>query len=115
MKPRPTRARRRPPVGKNSSTNRPWHFRLYVAGQTPRSLIAHFNLRRLCETHLAGRHRIELIDLTKSPELGQTDQIIALPTLVRRWPEPIKRLIGDLSDTVHVLAKIELPPSTLPL
>jgi circadian clock protein KaiB len=113
MKRRPTPARKRS-VRKTAPNARPWHFRLYLAGQTPRSLNALLNLRRLCEAHLAGRHRIEIIDLTRSPGLGNADQIIALPTLVRLWPQPVKRLIGDLSDTARVLASIDLPPTPLP-
>jgi circadian clock protein KaiB len=100
-----------PPM--TSATASPWHFRLYVAGQTPRSLLALVNLRRLCETHLAGRHRIEVIDLAKHPERGRTDQIVALPTLVRKAPAPDKRLIGDLSNTARVLTSIDLPPAGL--
>jgi circadian clock protein KaiB len=93
----------------------PWKFRLYVAGQTPRSLAAFANLRRLCDELLAGRYEIEVIDLMKFPERGREDQIIALPTLVRQMPTPIKRLIGDLSDKQRVLLGIELiPPPSLP-
>ena len=97
-----------PPM--TSASAAPWHFRLYVAGQTPRSITALANLRRLCDTHLAGRHRIEVIDLARSPERGRTDQIIALPTLVRTSPPPAKRLIGDLSNTALVIKSIDLPP-----
>lgn len=114
MKSRPTLAQKRPAVRKIASNAQPWHFRLYVAGQTPRSLSALINLRRLCDAHLAGRHRIEIVDLTKSPELGREDQIIALPTLVRKRPKPTKRLIGDLSDTARVLASIELTTLSFP-
>lgn len=85
-----------------------WRLRLYVAGQNPRSLAAHATLRRLCEEHLPGRHEIEVIDLTRHPELAQADQIVALPTLVRRLPIPIKRLIGDLSNAQRVLLGIDL-------
>src|SRR5271163_3733852 len=75
-----------------------WNLRLYVAGQTPRSLTAFANLKRLCEEHLAGRYVIEVIDLLKQPNLAERDQIVALPTLVRSLPEPIKRIVGDLSN-----------------
>ena len=85
-----------------------WTLRLYIAGQTPRSLSAFANLKRLCEEHLAGRYRIEIIDLLQSPHLGAKDQIVALPTLVRKLPEPIKRVIGDLSDSKRVSMGIDL-------
>ena len=93
-----------------------WKLRLYVAGQTPKSLTAFANLRRLCEEHLAGRYEIEVVDLLKHPELAQSDQIIALPTLVRKLPQPIKRIVGDLSNSERVivgmnLEKISKPPN----
>jgi circadian clock protein KaiB len=88
-----------------------WHLRLYVAGQTPRSLAAFANLRRLCEQHLPDSHEIEVIDLARHPERAKVDQIVAIPTLVRRLPEPVKRLIGDLSNTERVLLGIELTPA----
>jgi circadian clock protein KaiB len=83
-------------------------LRLYVAGQTPRSLRAFANLRQICEEHLAGRYKIEVIDLLKDPQLGQGDQILALPTLVRKLPAPIKKIIGDLSNTERVLVGLDL-------
>ena len=91
-----------------------WKLRLYVAGQTPKSLTAFASLRRICEEHLAGRYEIEVIDLLKHPGLAQSDQIIALP-LVRKLPEPIKRIVGDLSNSERVivgmnLEKISQPP-----
>src|SRR3984957_14317974 len=85
-----------------------WKLRLYVAGQTPKSLTAFANLRRICEEHLAGRYQIEVIDLMRHPELAQKDQIIALPTLVRKLPEPIKRIVGDLSIREGVVLGITL-------
>jgi circadian clock protein KaiB len=85
-----------------------WRLRLYVAGQTPRSLSALNNLRKLCEQYLANRYEIEVIDVSLRPELARADQIVALPTLVRRLPIPVKRLIGDLSNTERVLLGIEL-------
>lgn len=97
------------PRAKTPAADR-WKLRLYVAGQTPRSLTALVNLRQLCEAHLPGRHEIEVIDLMTKPELGQKDQIIALPTLVRKLPAPVKRLIGDLSNTERVLVGMELLP-----
>ena len=83
-------------------------LRLYVAGQTPKALRAFANLRQICEDHLAGRYRIEVIDLLEEPQLGQGDQILALPTLVRKLPVPIKRIIGDLSNTERVLVGLNL-------
>lgn len=85
-----------------------WNLRLYVAGQTPKSLTAFSNLKKLCEEHLPGRHEIEVVDLVKNPALAQKDQIVALPTLVRKLPEPIKRVIGDLSNASKVMVGIEL-------
>ena len=87
-----------------------YELRLYVAGQTSRSLAAFANLKKICEEHLAGRYRIEVIDLLKSPQLAQGDQILAIPTLVRKLPQPIKKIIGDLSDTVRVLVGLDLLP-----
>jgi circadian clock protein KaiB len=81
---------------------------LYVAGQTPKSLAAIANLRMLCNTHLAGRFTVEIIDLVDKPELAVMDQILALPTLVRRLPEPLKRIIGDLSKTERVLRGLDI-------
>jgi circadian clock protein KaiB len=87
-----------------------WDFRLYVAGQTAKSLQAFANLKRICEANLAGKYRIEVIDLTKHPHLASGDQVLALPTLVRTQPQPIKRIIGDLSNTERVLAGLDLLP-----
>lgn len=89
-----------------------WILRLYVAGQTPKSLAAFANLKRICEEHLAGRYRIDVIDLALTPHLAQHDQIIALPTLVRKLPEPVKRILGDLSNHQRVLVGMELQPAT---
>jgi len=115
MKPKPSLTRTRPRRRRAAaSAAKRWTFRLYVAGQTPRSLTALINLRHLCEAHLPGRHEIEVIDLMKFPELGRKDQIVALPTLVRKLPEPVKRLIGDLSNTERVLLGIELSPAGRP-
>jgi len=85
-------------------------LRLYVAGQTPKAVRAFANLRKLCEEHLQGRYRIEVIDLIDNPQLGRGDQILALPTLVRRLPSPIKKIIGDLSNTERVLVGLDLRP-----
>jgi circadian clock protein KaiB len=85
-----------------------FELRLYVAGQTSRSLAAFANLKKICDEHLAGRYRIEVVDLVKNPQLAQGDQILAIPTLVRKLPEPIKKIIGDLSDTLRVLVGLDL-------
>jgi len=87
-----------------------YELRLYVAGQTAKSLAAFANLKRICETHLAGQYRIEVIDLMKTPQLAAGDQILALPTLVRRLPEPIKKIIGDLSNEDRVLVGLDVLP-----
>ena len=84
------------------------HLRLYVAGQTPKSLTAIANLERICKTHLAGRYTVEVIDLLEQPQLAVGDQILAIPTLVRALPEPIKRVIGDLSNAERVLVGLDL-------
>ncbi|MGE5468782.1 MAG: circadian clock KaiB family protein [Ignavibacteria bacterium] len=89
-----------------------YELRLYVAGQTPKSLAAFANLKRICETHLAGEYRIEIIDLLKNPQLAAGDQIFAVPTLVRRLPEPIKKIIGDLSNEERVLVGLDVQPVT---
>jgi circadian clock protein KaiB len=85
-----------------------WNLRLYVAGQTPKSLTAFANLRQLCEEHLKGRYTIEVIDLVNNPKLAQGDQILAIPTLVRKIPQPIKKIIGDLSNTERFLVGFDL-------
>lgn len=87
-----------------------YELRLYVAGQTPKAVRAFENLRKLCEEHLAGRYSIDVIDLVKNPALGRGDQILAVPTLVRRLPTPIKKIIGDLSNTERVLVGLDLRP-----
>jgi circadian clock protein KaiB len=87
-----------------------FQLRLYVAGQTAKSLAAIANLQRICETHLAGQYCIEVIDLTKTPQLAAGDQILAVPTLVRRLPEPIKKIIGDLSNEERVLVGLDVQP-----
>lgn len=87
-----------------------FELRLYVAGQTAKSLAAYANLKRVCETHLAGQYRIEIIDLTKNPKLAAGDQILALPTLVRRLPKPVKKIIGDLSNEERVLVGLDMRP-----
>src|SRR5262245_33216528 len=83
-------------------------LRLYIAGQTPRSIAAFANLKRICEQHLAGRYRIEVIDLVQNPQLAAGDQILAVPTLVRRLPEPVRKIIGDLSNADRVLVGLDI-------
>jgi circadian clock protein KaiB len=91
-----------------SSVAPAYQLRLYVAGQTPKSVLALRNLRQICEEHLQGRYEIEMIDLLQNPQLARGDQILAVPTLVRRLPEPIKKIIGDLSNTDRVLVGLDL-------
>jgi circadian clock protein KaiB len=85
-----------------------YQLRLYVAGQTPKSIAAFANLKRICEEHLAGEYSIEVIDLLKDPTLASGDQILAIPTLVRKLPQPIRKIIGDLSDTDRVLVGLDI-------
>ena len=87
-----------------------WELRLYVAGQTPNCLHAFSNLKKLCEQHLAGKYRIQVIDLLKNPQLSRGDQILAIPTLVKKLPEPVRKIIGDLSNTERVLVGLDLRP-----
>jgi circadian clock protein KaiB len=84
-------------------------LRLYIAGQTPKCLRAFANLKQICEQHLSNRYRIEMIDLLEDPGLARNDQILAVPTLVRRMPTPVKKIIGDLSNTQRVLAGLDVP------
>lgn len=85
-----------------------WELKLYVAGQTPKSLQAFSNLKRICDQHHPGRYHIEVIDLLKNPQLAKGDQILALPTLVRKLPQPVRKIIGDLSNTESVLVGLDL-------
>ncbi|HSK77291.1 MAG TPA: circadian clock KaiB family protein [Thermoanaerobaculia bacterium] len=87
-----------------------WNLRLYIAGQTPKSVAALANLRRICDEHMSGQYEVEVIDLMENPHLAQKDQIVAIPTLVRQLPEPLKRIIGDLSNTQRVLIGLDLQP-----
>ena len=89
-----------------------WELKLYVAGQTSKSLLAFANLKRICEEHLAGEYRIEVVDLIKNPQLAAGDQILALPTLVRKLPQPVRKIIGDLSNTERVLVGLDLRSRT---
>jgi circadian clock protein KaiB len=101
-RPKPVSPRRPPKL---------WQLRLYVAGQTPKSLAAFSNLKKICESHLLGRYRIEVIDLLEQPQLSKGDQILAIPTLVRNLPQPVRKIIGDLSDTQRVLVGLDLRPA----
>jgi circadian clock protein KaiB len=87
-----------------------WDLRLYVAGPTPKSVAAFRNLKQLCEEHLAGRYHIEIIDLMKNPQLARHDQILAVPTLVRKLPSPIRKIIGNLSNSERVIVSLDLRP-----
>jgi circadian clock protein KaiB len=99
--------------GKNAKpTKDTWELRLYVAGQTPKSLAAFANLKKICEEHLKGKYHIEVVDLLKNPQLAAGDQILAIPTLVRKLPPPIKKIIGDLSNTLRVLVGLDVRPKT---
>jgi circadian clock protein KaiB len=96
--------------GPNEANAAEWQLRLYVAGQTAKSIAALENLKRVCEEHLAGRYSIEVIDLLVNPRLAAGDQILAVPTLVRKFPEPIRKIIGDLSNEDRVLVGLDVQP-----
>jgi len=93
---------------KTDSTEKNWNLRLYVAGQTPKSIAAFANLKKICDEHLAGKYHIEVVDLLKNPQLAKGDQIVAIPTLVRKLPEPLKKIIGDLANTERVLVGLDI-------
>jgi circadian clock protein KaiB len=127
MKPRARRTRSAAPAARGrSAKGQPrrkrtrdddasfWKLRLYVAGQTPKSIAAFSNLKRICEEHLSGRYRIEVVDLLQNPTLARGDQILALPTLVRQLPAPVKKIIGDFSNTERVLVGLDLRHVTPP-
>ena len=99
-----------PETGPAKAPSDTFVLRLYVAGQTPKSLTAFANLKKICEEHLAGRYQIEVIDLLENPQLARGDQILAIPTLVRKLPEPMRKIIGDLSNTERVLIGLDLLP-----
>ena len=98
-------------IGKAMTENDGYNLRLYVAGQTPRSVAALANLKKICEQHLPGRYEIEVVDLMKNPALAQRHQIVAIPTLIRQLPEPLKRIIGDLSNLEKVLVGLDIQPT----
>ena len=105
-------ARRTSKLRKTKANPEFFDLRLYIAGQTARSVAALANLQRICDEHLKGRYRLEVIDLLERPQLARGDQIFALPTLVRKLPEPIRKLVGDLSDTERALVGLDLRPRT---
>lgn len=110
--PRKSRSQKAAAMKKNArQIDESWMMRLYVAGQSTRSLAAIANLRRICDTHMPGRCTVEVIDLLRNPELAKADQIVAIPTLVRKLPIPVRRIIGDLSATEKVLLTLELSPA----
>lgn len=111
MSPKPTAQQAAPPKAHRSKDKKEdviSILRLYVAGQTPKSSLALINLKKICEEHLAGRYQIEVIDLLEHPQLARGDQILAIPTLVRQLPEPVRKIIGDLSNTERVLIGLDL-------
>ena len=95
---------------KTDATEEIWNLRLYVAGQTQKSITAFANLKKICDEHLAGKYRIEVIDLLKNPKLAKGDQIIAVPTLIRKLPLPLRKFIGDMSVTDRILVGLDLRP-----
>lgn len=111
MKTKPTQPKPAPPeVRPAKAKSGAFVLRLYVAGQTPKSLVAFANLKKICEEHLAGRYQIEVIDLLENPHLARGDQILAIPTLVKKLPPPVRKIIGDLSNTERVLIGLDLLP-----
>ena len=108
MKNEPTRKKK---PAKSAPVVETWILKLYVAGQTPKSIAAFANLKEICDKHLAGKYRIEIVDLVKNPMLAKGDQILAIPTLVRQLPPPVKKLIGDLANTERVLIGLDIQPA----
>jgi circadian clock protein KaiB len=109
MKMKPTGAAAAPAKARRARAQ-VFSLRLYVAGQTPKSLAAFANLKKICEEHLTGRYQIQVVDLLENPQLARGDQILAIPTLVRKLPEPMRKIIGDLSNTERVLIGLDLLP-----
>lgn len=107
---RTPRTRKRPAAARKRSGRAEWELRLYVAGQTPNSVAAFQNLKTICETHLKGQYRIEVVDLLENPALARGDQIIAVPTLVRKLPTPVKKILGNLANEERVLVGLDLKP-----
>ncbi len=112
MKKAAKKAARKKTIKKSSTSSRDdWNLRLYVAGQTTKSLAAFTNLKKICEEHLKCKYHIEVIDLLENPQLARGDQILAIPTLVRKLPVPVRKIIGDLSNTERVLVGLDLRPA----
>jgi circadian clock protein KaiB len=105
------RKRSRKSQSRTRGSQSTWQLRLYIAGHTPKSIEAISNLKKICDENLAGEYKIEIIDLLQNPQLAQGDQILAIPTLVRRLPEPVKKIIGDLSNTERVLVGLDIRPA----
>ena len=101
-------AKKKPVKNSTAASSNVWNLRLYVAGQTPKSIAALTNLKKLCEEHLKGKYTLDVIDLLQKPQLAMGDQILAIPTLVRKLPVPIRKIIGDLSNTERVLVGLDL-------
>ncbi|HUA58397.1 MAG TPA: circadian clock KaiB family protein [Verrucomicrobiae bacterium] len=108
---KPSRTSKAKPAGGKASSEPKYRLRLYVAGQTPRSVQALSNLQRICEEHLAGNYKVEVIDLLQKPQMAAGDQILAIPTLVREIPKPARKIIGDLSNVERVLLGLEVLPA----
>jgi circadian clock protein KaiB len=111
MKPDPTKPEKPHPLAAAAADPGVWELRLYVAGKTARSVAAFDNLKRLCEEHLPGQYTIEVVDLLVHPQLAKGDQIVAIPTLVRKLPPPIRKVIGDLSNVERTLVGLQLRPA----
>lgn len=113
MPPRTSSSKKKSATPKSLEMGGPakWRLRLYVAGNTPNSIAAFANLKEICEVHLGGRYQIEVVDLLDNPTLAKGDQIVAIPTLVRRLPHPVKKIIGDLSNRERVLVGLDLKPA----
>jgi len=113
MKKSAKRARRKPTGvrrGMHAAPEGMWNLRLYIAGQSPKSIAAMTNLRRICEEYMPGKYKIEVVDLIRHPQLAAGDQILAIPTLVRKLPEPVRKIVGDLSNTERALVGLQLRP-----
>jgi circadian clock protein KaiB len=106
-----TKTVKRPASDSHRRPAKLWQLRLYVTDSTPRSLTAFANLKKFCESHLKGRYRITVIDLVKQPQLAKGDQILAIPTVVRKLPKPVRIILGNLSDTEHLLVGLDLRPA----
>ncbi|MEW6444039.1 MAG: circadian clock protein KaiB [bacterium] len=110
MTSKPKAVREAAPRKRKAPAKKEWELRLYVAGQSPKSVAAFANLKKICDDYLKGIYRIEVVDLLTNPQLAKGDQILAVPTLVRKLPEPVRKIIGDLSNTERVLVGLDLRP-----